>query len=178
MRLDPRVALPLESVPNVSEGRDPAAIDAIGEAFTASARLLDVHSDPTTIARCSRSSGTTTLVESLVAGVARAVELVDLRAHQGAHPRRRGRRRAARAPGRRTSRARAAALALADRLGGLGLPVLFYGRLTEDGRAGVLPRRRDRGARAAARDRRARPRPRARRCIRPRAPCSSAFAGR
>src|SRR3970282_161879 len=41
-----RVRVVLEAVPNVSEGRDPAAIAAIGRAFSTSARLLDVHSDP------------------------------------------------------------------------------------------------------------------------------------
>ncbi len=38
--------LPLEAVPNFSEGRDQAVIDAIGSALSAHARLLDVHSDP------------------------------------------------------------------------------------------------------------------------------------
>ena len=37
--------LPLEAVPNFSEGRDRATIDAIAEALSAHARLLDVHSD-------------------------------------------------------------------------------------------------------------------------------------
>jgi glutamate formiminotransferase / 5-formyltetrahydrofolate cyclo-ligase len=39
---------PLLAVPNVSEGRDHDAIDAVAEAFVADggARLLDVHSDP------------------------------------------------------------------------------------------------------------------------------------
>ena len=37
--------LPLESVPNFSEGRDRATIDAIGDALGAHARLLDVHAD-------------------------------------------------------------------------------------------------------------------------------------
>lgn len=37
--------LPLESVPNFSEGRDRATIDAIASALGASARLLDVHAD-------------------------------------------------------------------------------------------------------------------------------------
>ena len=35
--------LPLEAVPNFSEGRDRATIEAIGEALSAHARLLDVH---------------------------------------------------------------------------------------------------------------------------------------
>ena len=38
--------LPLESVPNVSEGRDRATVDAVGDALVAGgARLLDVHAD-------------------------------------------------------------------------------------------------------------------------------------
>jgi Glutamate formiminotransferase len=37
--------LPLEAVPNFSEGRDRLTIDAIGEALADYARLLDVHSD-------------------------------------------------------------------------------------------------------------------------------------
>jgi len=37
--------LPLESVPNFSEGRDRATIDAIGAALAGPARLLDVHAD-------------------------------------------------------------------------------------------------------------------------------------
>ena len=38
--------LPLESVPNFSEGRDAATIEAIGSALSEGVRLLDVHSDP------------------------------------------------------------------------------------------------------------------------------------
>src|SRR2546423_13333814 len=43
----PRVrgVLPLESVPNFSEGRDATTIDAIGAALGSHARLLDVHAD-------------------------------------------------------------------------------------------------------------------------------------
>ena len=78
----------LESVPNVSEGRDLAVIAAIGEAFGSTARLLDVHSD----ADHHRSVYTIVaeppgLENSLLAGVARAVELIDLREHDGIHPR-------------------------------------------------------------------------------------------
>jgi glutamate formiminotransferase len=78
----------LESVPNVSEGRDLAVIAAIGEAFGSTARLLDVHSD----ADHHRSVYTIVaeppaLEDSLLAGVARAVELIDLREHDGIHPR-------------------------------------------------------------------------------------------
>ena len=78
----------LEAVPNVSEGRDPAVIAAIGEAFARHGRVLDVHSD----ADHHRSVFTLVspgerLVDALVAGIARAAELVDLRVHDGIHPR-------------------------------------------------------------------------------------------
>ena len=78
----------LESVPNFSEGRDRATIDAIGDALAAHARLLDVHSD----ADHNRSVFTLVgsedeLVAALVAGVAVARERIDLRGHDGAHPR-------------------------------------------------------------------------------------------
>ena len=80
--------LPLESVPNFSEGRDDATIDAIGAALADRARVLDVHMD----ADHNRSVFTLVgsaeeLEEALVAGCAVAAERIDLRAHEGAHPR-------------------------------------------------------------------------------------------
>jgi len=39
------VALPLESVPNFSEGRDAETVKAIGRALAEHAELLDVHVD-------------------------------------------------------------------------------------------------------------------------------------
>jgi len=82
------VELPLESVPNVSEGRDHAVIDAVGASFAAHARLLDVHTDPDH----NRSVFTLVgdeheLVEALLSGIACAREQSDLRTHAGAHPR-------------------------------------------------------------------------------------------
>src|SRR5215213_5379447 len=81
------VALPLEAVPNFSEGRDAATIDALRDALGAPARLLDVHAD----ADHNRSVFTLVgddveLVETLLAGVACARERIDLRRHDGAHP--------------------------------------------------------------------------------------------
>ncbi|MEX2211379.1 MAG: glutamate formimidoyltransferase [Gaiellaceae bacterium] len=80
--------LPLESVPNFSEGRDRATIDALAAALAEHADLLDVHSDP------DHNRSVFTLVgdeqgleEALVAGVACAKERIDLRRHEGAHPR-------------------------------------------------------------------------------------------
>jgi glutamate formiminotransferase len=78
----------LEAVPNFSEGRDQATIDAIGAALATSARLLDVHAD----ADHNRSVFTLVgeseaLVAALFEGVAVAIERIDLRRHQGVHPR-------------------------------------------------------------------------------------------
>jgi glutamate formiminotransferase len=122
--------LPLESVPNFSEGRDRATIDAIGEALSAHARLLDVHAD----ADHNRSVFTVVgsesdLSDALVEGIAVAIERIDLRAHEGAHPR----IGAADvvpfvplAPGE-MERARRAATATGERIGReLGLPVFVY----------------------------------------------------
>lgn len=80
--------LPLESVPNFSEGRDRATIAALGDALGSSARLLDVHAD----SDHNRSVFTLVgdddaLVESLLAGVRVAVDRIDLRRHEGVHPR-------------------------------------------------------------------------------------------
>ena len=65
--------LPLESVPNVSEGRDAETIETLGLAFGSRARLLDVHSD----LDHHRSvftlvGGGEELVDSLLAGIAAA----------------------------------------------------------------------------------------------------------
>jgi len=80
--------LPLESVPNFSEGRDRATIDAIAAALGEHAELLDVHADTDH----SRSVFTLVgedekLVEALLAGIACARDRIDLRRHEGAHPR-------------------------------------------------------------------------------------------
>jgi len=80
--------LPLESVPNFSEGRDQGVIRAIESALSGHARLLDVHSD----ADHNRSVFTlvgseSELMDALLAGVDAARERIDLRRHEGAHPR-------------------------------------------------------------------------------------------
>jgi glutamate formiminotransferase len=123
--------LPLESVPNFSEGRERRTVDAIGAALTSSgARLLDIHSD----ADHNRSVFTlvgseSELVAGLVAGVERARERIDLREHTGAHPRVGAADVVPFVPIRPDDmeRARLASLELAGRLGELGLPVFLYG---------------------------------------------------
>ena len=127
---------PLESVPNFSEGRDPATIDALAAALqSGGARLLDVHSD----ADHNRSVYTLVgsaeaLVESLVAGIACAAERIDLRRHEGAHPRIGAADVVPLVPlaDEDEERARQAAVELAGRVGEeLGLPVFLYGELGE-----------------------------------------------
>jgi glutamate formiminotransferase / 5-formyltetrahydrofolate cyclo-ligase len=122
--------LPLESVPNFSEGRDRGTIDAIGEALSAGGRLLDVHAD----ADHNRSVFTLVgddadLVEALVAGVGCARERIDLRRHEGAHPRVGAADVVPLVPvaAGDMDRARAASIELAGRIGELGLPAFLYG---------------------------------------------------
>lgn len=123
--------MPLESVPNFSEGRDTGTIEALRSALSRHADVLDVHSD----ADHNRSVFTlvgddTSLVEALLAGILCARERIDLRRHEGAHPRIGA---ADVVPivaldPRDRERARDCALRLADRIGAeIGLPVFLYG---------------------------------------------------
>ncbi len=125
--------LPLESVPNFSEGRDGAVIDAIGAALGAHARVLDVHTD----VDHNRSVFTLVgeeqeLVDALVAGIACARDRIDLRDHLGAHPRIGAADVVPIVPVRPEDmgRARETALEVARQVGGeLALPVFLYGEL-------------------------------------------------
>jgi glutamate formiminotransferase len=122
--------LPLESVPNFSEGRDHVTIEAIGAALSGHARLLDVHSDVDHNRSVFTLIGSEQeLADALVAGISAATRLIDLRLQEGAHPR----IGAADVvpivplePGD-FDRARAAALVVGERIGAeLGLPVFVY----------------------------------------------------
>jgi glutamate formiminotransferase len=99
---------------------------------------LDVHADHDHHRSVYTLVGTgAELVETLLAGIGQAVELIDLREHEGAHPRVGAADVVPLVPLRpeQEEAARAAAVDLADRLAAeLELPVFFYGRLTEDGR--------------------------------------------
>ncbi len=123
----------LLTVPNVSEGQDPAVLAEIGDAFASTgARLLDAHSDADHHRSVYTLAGdTSTLVAGLVAGARACVRLIDLRAQRGRHPHvgaldvaplvyldaaRRG-------------AACAAALVAGEELGRAGLPVFLYGEL-------------------------------------------------
>jgi glutamate formiminotransferase len=122
--------LPLESVPNFSEGRDRETIDAIGDGLAEHAHLLDVHAD----ADHNRSVFTVVgddadLVAGLVEAVAVARERIDLRRHEGAHPRIGAADVVPLVPiaPADMERARAAAQQAAGRIGESGLPVFVYG---------------------------------------------------
>jgi glutamate formiminotransferase len=124
--------LPLESVPNFSEGRDRETIAAIGEALSGGVRLLDVHSDPDHNRSVFTLVGEdAALVDALGAAVAVARERIDLGRHEGAHPRIGAADVVPVVPLRAgdMERAKAAAVELARRIGDVGIPVFLYGEL-------------------------------------------------
>ncbi|HET7455446.1 MAG TPA: hypothetical protein VFJ76_08000 [Solirubrobacterales bacterium] len=129
----------LLAVPNVSEGADEGRLDRLQSAFARGVRLLDRHTD----ADHGRSVFTVagapgSLTEALASGAEEAIETIDMRGYRGAHP-------AIGAldvcplvwfdPADREA-ARTAAAAVAEQIGGLGVPVFLYGELArEPGRA-------------------------------------------
>jgi len=77
-----------ESVPNFSEGRRARVISAIANAAASGAHLLDIDSDPDhNRAVISIAASRPRLIDGLVAAVSAAVERIDLRVHEGVHPR-------------------------------------------------------------------------------------------
>ena len=77
----------LLSVPNVSEGRDRAVLDAIGAAFATGARVLDRHADEDHHRAVFSLAGEPgSLSRALLAGAREAVARIDLRADRGQHP--------------------------------------------------------------------------------------------
>jgi glutamate formiminotransferase / 5-formyltetrahydrofolate cyclo-ligase len=121
----------LLAVPNVSEGRDQATLDAIGAAFGPG--LIHASADPDHHRAVFTVRGEPgALAERVLAGAREAVARIDLTRHEGVHPR----------VGaidvapivylhpRDRGAACAEALILADRLAGaLDLPVFLYGAL-------------------------------------------------
>jgi glutamate formiminotransferase len=123
----------LLAIPNVSEGRDQRAIEAIGAAFDA--RLLDVHSDPDHHRSVFTLAGVPgSLAGAVCSGAVEVVRRVDVNRHEGIHPRV-GAIDVAPVvyldPADRGA-ACAEALLLGDRLGQeLELPVFMYGELAQ-----------------------------------------------
>jgi glutamate formiminotransferase / 5-formyltetrahydrofolate cyclo-ligase len=122
----------LVAVPNVSEGRDLATLDAVGAAFATHAQLLHRSEDADHHRAVYFLAGEPgELHLALAAGAAVAAERIDLRRHDGIHPRvgaldvapvvylddaERG-------------AAIAEALLAADAIGARGIPVFLYGEL-------------------------------------------------
>ena len=77
----------LLAVPNFSEGRDLAKVEALESDFARGVALLDVHSDAvhnrSVITLAGRPGA---LADALVAGAVAAAEAIDMRRHAGAHP--------------------------------------------------------------------------------------------
>ena len=125
--------LPLESVPNFSEGREQTTLDALAAALGERIELLDVHAD----ADHNRSVFTLVgqeadLADALVAGVACARDRIDVRQHEGAHPRVGAADVVPVVPisPEDMPRARKTATRVARRIGDdIGLPVFLYGEL-------------------------------------------------
>lgn len=126
---------PLLAVPNVSEGSDGTRLGRLEEAFTRGATLLDRHTDSDhdrTVFSLAGAPGP--LAEALVAGAEEAAETIDMAHYAGAHP-------AVGAldvcpvvwldPAGREP-ARTEAVAVAEQIGGLGIPVFLYGELARD----------------------------------------------
>jgi len=122
----------LLAVPNVCEGRDPDRIARLAGAFSGGVTLLDTHSDADHGRTVLTLAGNPApLREALLAGAEQAIESVDMGAYAGLHP-------AVGAldvcpvvwldPADREA-ARVEALAVAARIGGLGVPVFLYGAL-------------------------------------------------
>ncbi len=79
----------VECVPNFSEGRDKAKVDAIVEAMKVEGvYVLDREMDADHN-RCviTLAGGREAIQEAAIRGVGKAAELIDLNAHKGAHPR-------------------------------------------------------------------------------------------
>lgn len=126
------VSRPLLAVPNVSEGRDAARIEALQRAFTHGAELLDRHSDADHNRTVFTLAGAgAALRDALIGGAEQALETIEMSAYSGLHP-------AIGAldvcplvwldPSQRSA-ARSEAIELATQIGGLGVPVFLYGEL-------------------------------------------------
>jgi len=126
---------PLLAVPNVSEGADRERLAGMQRAFGRGARLLDRHSDADhdrTVFTLAGEPGP--LTEALASGAAEAIEAIDMRSYNGAHP-------AIGAldvcpivwfDGGARDAARTEAVAVAEQIGGLGVPVFLYGELARE----------------------------------------------
>jgi glutamate formiminotransferase len=122
------------AIPNVSEGRDEATIEALADACRRpGARVLDIHSDPDHDRTVLTVAGNPLAVQDAMVELAgEALERIDLRRHRGAHPRI-GALDVCPVVGLAPDDmplAREVALGLAKRIGtDLALPVFLYGEV-------------------------------------------------
>jgi glutamate formiminotransferase/glutamate formiminotransferase/formiminotetrahydrofolate cyclodeaminase len=132
---------PLVAVPNFSEGRSEDTIAALRDSLGRHAQVLDVHTDPDHNRSVFTIAGDRVgVVGALVAAIDCARERIDLRGHEGVHPR----------VGaadvvpvvavwpEQLEAAKASALDVADRAGDLGVPVFLYGELAPGVRPALL----------------------------------------
>ena len=122
----------LVAVPNVSEGRDEAVLDAIGAAFATHAEVLHRSADADHHRAVFFLAGEPgRLHRALAAGAAEAAARIDLRRHDGLHPRVGALDVAPVVFLEEAQRGAAIAEALlaADAIGAAGIPVFLYGEL-------------------------------------------------
>ena len=122
----------LVAVPNVSEGRDEAVLDAIGAAFATDAEVLHRSADVDHHRAVFFLAGEPgRLHRALAAGAAEAAARIDLRDHDGLHPRVGALDVAPIVFVEDALRGAAIAEALlaADAIGAAGIPVFLYGEL-------------------------------------------------
>jgi len=122
----------LVAVPNVSEGRDEAVLDAIGNAFARHARVLHRSADADHHRAVYFLVGAAgELRRALAAGAVEAAARIDLRAHDGLHPRVGALDVAPVVFLEEAQRGAAIAEALlaADAIGAAGIPAFLYGEL-------------------------------------------------
>ena len=130
--MNPALLPIIECIPNFSEGRDAAVIARLCDAVRAiaSVRLLDVHRDDAHHRSVLTFVGTPgAVLEAAFASARCAVECIDLRTHQGVHPRMGATDVIPFVPIEGSSLAQCADLARAcgRRIGDtLGVPVYFY----------------------------------------------------
>jgi glutamate formiminotransferase / 5-formyltetrahydrofolate cyclo-ligase len=133
--------VPLVAVPNFSEGRNARVIGALEATLGAHARVLNRHYD-SQHNRCvfTMAAEPAKLIDALLAGAAHAIDLIDLRSHEGLHPHigaldvcpvvwQTNERHKAAVAGAREA---------AEGIAALGIPVFFYGELA------TSPERRER----------------------------------
>jgi len=136
----------LQAVPNFSEGRDAAFATAAAAAFERTGcDVVDASSDPDHHRSVVTVLGPPGAVEDgAVSAAALAVDWIDLRRHQGAHPRVGALDVLPFVPLRGLSMDDAAACArrAGDRIAGLGVPVYFYGRASRPPGSGLAAIRR------------------------------------